>query len=170
MSEINYCPICITDFSNEGVKPFKCSHVLCNDCNEQFKNSNLSYKCPLCKSGNKQNLICKSGIDQNPIMLFWSSYHEAVQHNGMTLQYVRNQTEELCKLAVQQIGHALQYVQNQTDEICIMAIQQDVSALIYVQNKTDEICEIAEQQNEYVPLYFTNQEERRIMRVIYGEW
>ena len=58
MSENNLtycCPICITDFSNEGVTPFQCLHVLCNDCNKQFKNSTSKYKCPLCKSNVKKN-------------------------------------------------------------------------------------------------------------------
>ena len=52
MTETNltyHCPICITDFSDEGAKPFQCLHILCNDCNKEFKNRS-NYKCPLCKS------------------------------------------------------------------------------------------------------------------------
>ena len=40
MTESNldyHCPICITDFSDEGVKPFQCLHILCYDCTEQYK-------------------------------------------------------------------------------------------------------------------------------------
>jgi hypothetical protein len=35
---------------------------------------------------------------------------------------VRNQTEEICKLAVANYGFALQYVKYQTDEICRFAV------------------------------------------------
>ena len=46
---------------------------------------------------------------------------EAVKQNGYTLQYVNNQTEEICLEAVKQTGTTLQYVNNQTKEICIIA-------------------------------------------------
>ena len=51
-----YCPICINDFTDEGVKPFYCLHILCDACTEQYKNSSLIYKCPLCKSEPKPNM------------------------------------------------------------------------------------------------------------------
>ena len=65
MSETNltnlsyHCPICINDFTDEGIQPFQCLHKLCNDCNEQFKNSTSKYKCPLCR------LLCKSDVIDN---------------------------------------------------------------------------------------------------------
>jgi hypothetical protein len=33
-----------------------------------------------------------------------------MQYNGLALQYVKNQTEEMCKLAVKNNGLALQFV------------------------------------------------------------
>jgi len=42
----------------------------------------------------------------------------AVQENSESLKYVRNQTDEICKLAVQENSESLKYVRNQTDEIC----------------------------------------------------
>ena len=41
------------------------------------------------------------------------------------MQFVKNQTEELCKLAVQQSGYSLQFVKNQTEEICKLAVLQN---------------------------------------------
>jgi hypothetical protein len=49
----------------------------------------------------------------------------AVQQDGCTLEYVYNKlkTEEICKLAVRQNGLALQFmVKDQTDEICKLAV------------------------------------------------
>jgi hypothetical protein len=48
--------------------------------------------------------------------------------------FVKDQTEEICKLAVQQYGYSLQYVKNKTEEICKLAIQQNVKALKYVKH------------------------------------
>jgi hypothetical protein len=48
------------------------------------------------------------------------------------LQYVKDQTPEICLEAVKQDGHALQYVKDQTPEICLEAVKQDGHALQYV--------------------------------------
>jgi hypothetical protein len=48
------------------------------------------------------------------------------------LQYVKNQTEEICKLDVQQNGLALRYVKNQTEEICKLSVNKTPNALYYV--------------------------------------
>ena len=48
----------------------------------------------------------------------------SVQQDGLALQYVKNQTEEICKLAVHQNGLAIQYVKNQTEEIRKLVVQE----------------------------------------------
>jgi hypothetical protein len=45
---------------------------------------------------------------------------------------VKEQTEEVCKLAVQHNGHALRYVKEQTEEVCKLAVQHNGDALQYV--------------------------------------
>ena len=57
---------------------------------------------------------------------------DKVKQNGYALQYVKEQTEEICKLAVSQSGYALKYVKEQTEEICKLAISQSGYALQYV--------------------------------------
>ena len=57
---------------------------------------------------------------------------EAVKRNGFALQFVMDQTEEICLEAVKQNGLALKYVQNQTEAICIEAVKEDGDALWYV--------------------------------------
>jgi hypothetical protein len=66
---------------------------------------------------------------------------------GALLQYVENQTPEICMAAVQEDGTAVQFVKNQTPEICMAAIQQNGNALKFIKEHTKELCDIAIQQN-----------------------
>lgn len=57
---------------------------------------------------------------------------EAVKKEGYDLQYVKDQTPEICLEAVKQDGYTLKYVKEQTPEICLEAVKQDGYALQYV--------------------------------------
>ena len=57
---------------------------------------------------------------------------KTVKQDGYALQYVTEQTPEICIEAVKQNGYALQYVKNQTEAICIEAVKQNINALQYV--------------------------------------
>jgi len=59
-------------------------------------------------------------------------YLEAVKQDGAILQYIHNQTKEICLEAVKQEGYALQYVHHQTEEICLEAVKQEGYALQFV--------------------------------------
>ena len=83
----------------------------------------------------------------------------AVQQNGDVLKYVKVQTDELCKLAVQKNGLALQYVNKQTNELCKLAVQQNGHALEYVKEQTDELCKLAVQQNGFALQFVKEQTE-----------
>jgi hypothetical protein len=85
----------------------------------------------------------------------WEEALMAVKQNWSVLQYVRNQTEEICLEAVKQDWYALQYVRNQTEEICLEAVKQNWYALRYVRNQTEEICIEAVKHNWYA-LQFVN--------------
>lgn len=65
---------------------------------------------------------------------------EAVKLDGLALQYVKEQTEEICLAAVRQDGYALCYVKEQTEEICLEAVKRNVYALQFVKEQTEEIC------------------------------
>ncbi|MBA2706121.1 MAG: DUF4116 domain-containing protein [Blastocatellia bacterium] len=70
---------------------------------------------------------------------------EAVKQNGYALQFVREQTPEICLGAVRQNGYALQYVREQTYEICLEAVRQDGGVLRFVNSNMfteDEIIEL----------------------------
>jgi hypothetical protein len=71
---------------------------------------------------------------------------KAVKHNGYALQYVKEQTKDICIEAVKQNGFALQYVKEQSADICIEAVKQNGMALCYVKEQTEDICTEAVKQ------------------------
>ncbi len=73
----------------------------------------------------------------------------AVKHHAYAIQYVKNQTEEMCLIAVKDNYYFLEDIKNQTDKICLAAVNNDSRALIYVKNQTDEICLAAVQKNGF---------------------
>ena len=70
----------------------------------------------------------------------------AVKHDYRALEYVINQTDEICKIAVSNHGFALEFVKDQTDDICKMAVKNGYG-LEFVKVQTDEICKIAVSKN-----------------------
>ena len=73
----------------------------------------------------------------------------AVKQNGLTLYLVEHQTSEICLAAVKESGLALSYVKDQTPQICLEAVKQSGIALHYVQHQTPELCLEAVKQNGY---------------------
>lgn len=64
---------------------------------------------------------------------------QGLEGDGLHLQYVKDQTPELCMASVKQNGMALRYVINQTPELCMTAVKQDWRAYADVKDKTPEI-------------------------------
>ena len=75
---------------------------------------------------------------------------EKVKKDAFALQYVKNQTPELCLLAVKQNGIVVHYVKEQTPEICLLAVQQTGYAIEYIRNQTPELCLLAAKQAGYL--------------------
>ena len=65
---------------------------------------------------------------------------EAVKKNGYALQFVNEQTPEICLEAVKENGYALQFVNEQTPDICLEAVKEDGYALQFVNEQTPDIC------------------------------
>ena len=80
----------------------------------------------------------------------------AVRHDWRALQYVLLQTDEICTLAVSQYGRAFEWVKDQTDELCKLAVSHNGCMLEFVINQTDEICKIAVSQNGCALQYVRN--------------
>ena len=87
-------------------------------------------------------LFCNKDLIVNNNLLIQKDYTEImlVNENGLNLQYVSQQTPELCLSAVKNNGYALKYVKDQTPEICLAAVKHDRYVLEYVKAQTPEIC------------------------------
>ena len=67
---------------------------------------------------------------------------ECIKQNEYNLQFVKNQTEEICLVAVQKNGWTIQYInkKNQTKLICLAAVRQNMDAIFYIDRKYKPIC------------------------------
>jgi hypothetical protein len=64
----------------------------------------------------------------------------AVRQNGYALEYVNEQTEEICIAAVRQNGYALEYAKIQNELMCLEAINTNPFIIQYVKVQTPIIC------------------------------
>jgi len=72
----------------------------------------------------------------------------AVENNLLTLRYIREPTEAIYLHAIEHHGgKTLTYIDNQTDYICRIAIDRDVYAMQYIDIQTDELCRYAIEKN-----------------------
>jgi len=67
-------------------------------------------------------------------MFEWSNRErclEYVNHCGLLIEFVENQTEEICIAAIIQSVYSLNYIkkENITREMCMIAIEQDKNAI-----------------------------------------
>ena len=87
----------------------------------------------------------------------------ALEQNALALLYVKEEflTEEICVLAVKKYGRMLQLIKQefQTENICNAAVQQNGHALEFVKDElqTDELCMLAVKQNGWALQYAKNQ-------------
>ena len=81
----------------------------------------------------------------------------AVSYDGLLLQYVQNQTTDICLAAIQQNPDALSHVHTQTAPLCLAAVQRDGLVLRYVKYQTPEICLAAVRQDGYALAYVRQQ-------------
>lgn len=70
-----------------------------------------------------------------------------VKNDGNALEFVKEQSEEICLEAVKQNGSALMFVKKQTEQICLEAVKQKGWALKYVEKQTPKICMVALNQD-----------------------
>ena len=76
--------------------------------------------------------------------------------NGMELQFVKNQTTELCEMAINQDWRALQYVIDQTEKLCLLAIWQNGYAIKHVKHQTKTLCVAAILKQPHALKYVKN--------------
>ena len=86
---------------------------------------------------------------------------EAVRHNGLALYFVKEKTPELCMAAVRKTGLALYYVKEQTHELCMAAVRQNGCALDDVKVQTPEVCMAAVRQDGYAERFVNDETTKR---------
>jgi len=112
----------------------------------EMKNVKLNLKNLLSISGRSITEIHNHNYSKEAAM-------EAVKRNGYALQYVKDQTADVCMEAVKRNGYALQYVKDQTADVCMEAVKQDGEALRYVKDQTADVCMEAVKQDGYALQY-----------------
>lgn len=80
----------------------------------------------------------------NKFLLFMKQYPHA-------LQYVENQSTDICESAIRCDPMAIRHVKNQTEEMCRYSIQKNPNAIFHVRNKTIELCELAKNSAQKYP-------------------
>ena len=88
---------------------------------------------------------------------FWINI---IHDNGLALEYVKNQTHEICELAIRQNYEALYFVREQTPELCKLAIQRSGNALCYVNQKVslpEDVYKLAVQQDGHALRYIKDE-------------
>lgn len=118
----------------------------------------------------KADKIILSDIREIKDMKEWNDFkfcNETVNRNRYALQYVINQTPEICLAAVQQNGYTLQYVKEPTPEIYLEAVRENGLALQFIYNQTSEICLAAVQQNGLALQFVKKQNPKIIQAAIY---
>lgn len=66
-----------------------------------------------------------------------------VKYDGMALEYISNQTDQLCETAILNNTTALQFVKKQTTEHCRLAIKKNPASILYVLKPNQELCDMA---------------------------
>jgi hypothetical protein len=69
------------------------------------------------------------------------------------LEYVKNQTRDICQLAVSIDPFAIQHVTDQSEELCLLAVQQNGMSLRYILHPTPLICLEAITNNKNAFIY-----------------
>ena len=59
---------------------------------------------------------------------------EMVMRDGLNLEFVEKQTEEICLAAVKRNPFSLRYVKNQTKDVCLEAVRQSEVVIDYIRN------------------------------------
>ena len=60
----------------------------------------------------------------------------AVKQNGLALRFAKYKSESVCNEAVKQNGLALRFIKDQTEQQCLTAVRQNPLALLLVKDKT----------------------------------
>lgn len=72
-----------------------------------------------------------------------TAYIKSIRVYADSIDYVKNQTFELCKMALKKSAYSIQYIRNQTFKLCKMAVKKKGNCLQYIKKPSHEIRMIA---------------------------
>lgn len=67
-------------------------------------------------------------------------YIKVIKKDWRNIQFIENQTIDLCELAIRTSAQAIRFIKNKTDELCLLAVKMSPETIEFVENQTDEIC------------------------------
>ena len=103
-------------------------------------------------------------INELPLWLDATVTKKIVQENGGVIQFVKEPSEELQRLAVQQNGYAIKYIKEPSEEVQRLAVQQNGNAIEYIKEPSEEVQRLAVQQNGRV-IQFVKEPSEELQRL-----
>ena len=82
-----------------------------------------------------------------------------IKFNPLSIQNVKNPSEELQLEAVKQCGYAIQYIENPTEKVKLEAVKKDASVIGLIENPSKELQLEAIKQDIYAIRYIKNPDE-----------
>ena len=81
--------------------------------------------------------------------LWWDAnfVKKMVQQYGCAIEYIKEPSEEVRRLAVQQYGYVIMYIKEPSEEVRRLAVQQNGCAIQFIEEPSEEECRLAVQQN-----------------------
>jgi len=79
-----------------------------------------------------------------------------LKSDGLLLQFINNQTDEMCIIACKNNINSYQYIKNKSYNLDKILLNNDGRILQFMNNQTDELCEIAIKNNIYAYQYIKN--------------
>jgi DNA-binding XRE family transcriptional regulator len=87
-----------------------------------------------------------------------------IYNDWRLLQYVKNQTLEMCEIAISKSWQAIKYVKNQTPKLCEMVAKKNWRSLEFIKKQTPEICKNAF-ENDWHSIQFIQFQTPEICKV-----
>ena len=81
---------------------------------------------------------------------------EIIKEHPHRIKYLKDQDDEICKIALETNYRVLCLIRNQTEELCLFAVKQSYLALAYTRVQTQKIIDEAIKQNRDAVYYVDN--------------
>lgn len=108
------------------------------------------------KYGNVYRLFNSMKTNIEEINVSEMFYIKLLEYYPLALEYINEQTEEMCFNAVEKDIKAFKYVINQTEELCDYVLSKDINMFEHVKHKTDKLCKKVLTDNPDLYYYIDN--------------